>query len=58
MEMLVIRDKELEPEIIDLLQGRLSQSIFLRHYYRPEINDIITKKTRPVLDELTEEIMN
>ena len=58
MEMLVIRDKELEPEIIDLLQGRISSSVFVNHYYRPDINEIISKRIRPVLDELTEEIMN
>ncbi len=51
-----LRNKGIEPEIIDLLQGRLSQSIFLRHYYRPDIDDTITKKIRPVLDSLNCEI--
>ena len=56
MEMLVIRDKEIEPEIIDLLQGRISNSVFVNHYYRPDINEIITKRIRPVLDSLLDEI--
>ena len=32
-----LRNKGIEPEIIDLLQGRIPQSVFLRHYYRPNI---------------------
>jgi intergrase/recombinase len=47
-----LRNKGIEPEIIDLLQGRISSSVFVNHYYRPDINEIITKKIRPVLDEL------
>jgi hypothetical protein len=42
----------IEPEIIDLLQGRISTSVFVHHYYRPDINEIITKRIRPVLKEL------
>jgi len=57
MEMLVIRDKEIEPEIIDWLQGRISNSVFVNHYYRPDINEIITKGIRPVLDELMKELV-
>ena len=44
-----LRIKNIEPEIIDLLQGRIPKSIFLRHYYRPNINEIITDKIRPVI---------
>jgi intergrase/recombinase len=47
-----LRNKGIEPEIIDLLQGRISSSVFVNHYYRPDINEIITKRIRPVLDEL------
>jgi intergrase/recombinase len=32
-----LRNNGIEPEIVDLLQGRISKSIFLRHYYRPDI---------------------
>ena len=47
-----LRNKGIEPELIDLLQGRLPKSIFLRHYYRPDINEIIGKKIGPVLEDL------
>ena len=57
MEMLAIRDKEIEPEIIDLLQRRIGSSVFVNHYYRPDIKDIITKKIKPVLDELRKELV-
>lgn len=49
-------NKGIEPEIIDLLQGRISSSVFVNHYYRPDINEIITKRIRPVLNELIEEL--
>ncbi len=51
-----LRNKGIEPEIIDLLQGRISSSVFVNHYYRPDINEIITKRIRPVLDELRKEL--
>lgn len=51
MEILVIKDKEIEPEIIDLLQARISSSAFVNHY-RPDINEIITRKIRTLLDSL------
>jgi hypothetical protein len=53
-----LRNKGIEPEIIDLLQGRISSSVFVNHYYRPDINEIITKRIRPVLDELQKELLN
>jgi intergrase/recombinase len=30
-----LRNEGIESEIIDLLQGRISSSVFVRHYYRP-----------------------
>lgn len=53
-----LRNKGIEPEIIDLLQGRISSSVFVNHYYRPDINEIITKRIRPVLEELRKELLN
>jgi intergrase/recombinase len=50
-------NKGIEPEIIDLLQGRISTSVFVNHYYRPDINEIITKRIRPVLNELKKELI-
>ncbi len=51
-----LRSSSIEPEIIDPLQGRISSSVFVNHYYRPDINDIITNKIRPVLDSLLMEL--
>ena len=33
-----LRNEGVESEIIDLLQGRISSSVFVRHYYRPDIS--------------------
>lgn len=53
-----LRNKGIEPEIIDLLQGRISSSVFVNHYYRPDINEIITNRIRPVLIELLNNLRN
>ncbi|HYF99042.1 MAG TPA: integrase [Candidatus Saccharimonadales bacterium] len=50
-----LRNKGIEPEIIDLLQGRISNSVFVNHYYRPDINQLITKS--PMLDESMKYLM-
>lgn len=52
-----LRSRGIEPEIIDLLRGRISNSVFVNHCYRPNINDIITNRIRPVLDGLMKKIM-
>ena len=37
--------KVIEPEIIDMLQeGTISRPVFVNHYHRPDINEIITNK--------------
>lgn len=51
-------NKGIDPQIIDLFQGRISSSMFVNHYYRSDINEIITKRIRPVLDELRKEVTN
>ncbi len=33
-----LRNNRIEPEIIDLLQGRIPKSVFARHYFRPGFN--------------------
>jgi len=38
-----LREKGISQEIIDLLQGRVSQSIFLRHYYKPYLAQVREK---------------
>ncbi len=53
-----LRNKSIQPEIIDLLQGRVSSSLFVNQYYKPDINEVITKKIRPVLDELLKELLS
>jgi intergrase/recombinase len=46
-----LRQRGIEIEIIDLLQGRIPNNIFLKHYYRPELKQII-EKIRPLISEL------
>lgn len=44
-----LRDEGVAPGIIDLLQGRISSSVFVRHYYRPDVSkfdEIREKLTR------------
>ncbi len=38
-----LHDKGIPTEIVDLLQGRISASIFARHYYRPDFNSYADK---------------
>jgi hypothetical protein len=42
-----------ESEIIDLLQGRIPKSVFVRHYYRPDPNN---SRIRQILETLLEAI--
>jgi hypothetical protein len=53
-----LRNKGIGPEIIDLLQGRISSFLFVNHHFIPDINKIITKRIRPVVDELSEGLQN
>jgi intergrase/recombinase len=46
-----LRQRGIEIEIIDLLQGRIPNNIFLKHYFRPELEEII-EKVRPLISEL------
>lgn len=50
-----LRINGIEQEIIDLLQGRISKSVFVRHYYRPEIERF--DKIRVLLDNLYKQII-
>jgi intergrase/recombinase len=43
-----LRNEGIEAEIIDLLQGRVSKSIFVRHYFRPQLETIYNR----VVDKL------
>jgi len=50
-----MRRRGIEPEVIDLLQGRTPRSIFLRHYYRPDIETLLGS-VRENLSLLREEL--
>ncbi|MDN5845252.1 MAG: hypothetical protein L0H53_03150 [Candidatus Nitrosocosmicus sp.] len=41
-----LRNEGLESEIIDMLQGRIPNSIFVRHYYRPSIDKFDEIRTK------------
>lgn len=45
-----LRENGIEQEMIDLLQGRIPKSIFVRHYYRPDLNGF--DKVRKAVEEL------
>jgi hypothetical protein len=45
-----LRNEGVEPEIIDLLQGRIPNSVFVRHYYRPDASKF--DEIRVKLDKL------
>jgi intergrase/recombinase len=53
-----LRNKGIEQEIVDLLQGRTPSSIFVTHYYRPDINEIITIKIKPLLSSLLNDVLD
>ena len=38
-----MRHEGIEPEIIDLLQGRVSKTIFMQHYYRPNLKPLLDR---------------
>jgi intergrase/recombinase len=50
-----LRNKGIEQEVIDLLQGRIPKNIFVRHYYKPDIG--IFNRIREILNELFKNII-
>ena len=49
-----LRNQGVEPEIIDLLQGRSPKSVFARHYFKPDFNHIKIKESiNSLYDSLT-----
>jgi hypothetical protein len=49
-----LRNQGVEPEIIDLLQGRSPRSVFARHYFKPDLNHSKIKESIDSLyDSLT-----
>ena len=51
-----LRERGITREIIDLLQGRIGQSIFLRHYYKPYLSQVKTKVLE-AMEQLTNELI-
>jgi intergrase/recombinase len=49
-----LRNNGIEQEIIDLLQGRIPKAVFVRHYYRPDLERF--DKIRKLLDNLYNQI--
>lgn len=50
-----LKKQGIDAEIVDLLQGRLPKSVFMRHYYRPNFKDEIGK-VRALLNKLYMEL--
>jgi Archaeal phage integrase len=50
-----LRNNGIEQEIIDLLQGRIPKSVFVRHYYRPDLERF--EKIRHLLDNLYNQLI-
>jgi len=50
-----MRNNGIEQEVIDLLQGRISKSIFVRHYYKPDLARF--EKVRSLLDNLYSQLI-
>jgi intergrase/recombinase len=46
-----LRKHNVDPEIIDLLQGRIPKSVFAKHYYRPEIA-VEFRRVREILSRM------
>ncbi|HXG05773.1 MAG TPA: integrase [Nitrososphaera sp.] len=51
-----LRMNGIESEIVDLLEGRISQEVFVRHYFRPDFQKEIGR-IRSVLERLYAEIV-
>jgi hypothetical protein len=51
-----LRNNGIEQETIDILQGRISKSIFVRHYYKPNFLSTTNQKIQNLLNNLLNEI--
>ena len=47
-----LRESGISEEVIDLLEGRIPQSIFLRHYYKPDLLKSVREKVLAVTKTL------
>jgi intergrase/recombinase len=51
-----LRNERVEQEMIDLLQGRIPRSVFVRHYYGPDVSKF--DEIREKLDRLHDLLVN
>ncbi len=49
-----LRANKIDSEVINLLQGRIEKSIFVRHYNRPDMNEVFAN-VKAVVERLTDE---
>jgi len=52
-----LRQKGLEAELVDYLQGRVPNTVFMRHYFSPDVRQVV-EKVRALLPELRELLFN
>jgi len=52
-----LRQKGIPPEIIDLFQGRIEQSIFLCRYYKPDILADLREKTLKAIGSVIKKVL-
>jgi intergrase/recombinase len=50
-----MRNNGIEQEVIDLLQGRIPKSVFVRQYYKPDLARF--EKVRSLLDNLYNQLI-
>ena len=52
-----LRDKGIPREVVDLLEGRIGQSIFVRHYYKPDLLKQTREKVLKAIQPLVNEVL-
>ena len=49
-----VRDSGVSEEVIDLLQGRIPQNVFLRHYYKPDLLKSVREQVLAAIKSIIE----
>ena len=49
-----VRDSGVSEEVVDLLQGRIPQNVFLRHYYKPDLLKSVREKVLAAIKPIIE----
>jgi len=50
----IVRDSGVSDEVVDLLEGRIPQNVFLRHYYKPDLLKSVREKVLAATETLIE----